>query len=288
MKRTPVWVAVAAVGVQFAALAVCVWATDSARRAPKALKPPPDPLPATPEPSPAVAAAEVIVAEAPAVPAPVEIPPVPPAAETMPSAPLAAEPVEVAMDAEPAIEVPAAAEFRLPPFEAWTRAAEAAPAAVVEPQTAAAPIEAAEPEPMPTAAVEAEREPAFAVTVEPAAEPAIAPAAAPLPEAAPEIPRFISNFAESTTQIVAGLADGKPVFFGIYADGNIRFVDVDNGCYAGRAEGQRARMREVFGSRAFTVQLEPGDEGTFAASFVGGFHEGERLDLVPLVGTHAA
>ena len=55
---------------------------------------------------------------------------------------------------------------------------------------------------------------------------------------------------------MAADAGDREIVFGIFSDGNIRCVDVDNGCYAGRAEGTRARMREVAGSRAFTVQLE--------------------------------
>ena len=136
---------------------------------------------------------------------------------------------------------------------------------------------------------------AWTPPVEPAVKPVdVAVAAAPGPPlmavtpsvaAAPAraIPRFITNFADDQTQIVVAEEGDPPIVFGIFADGNVRCVDVDNGCYAGKAEGERSRMREVAGSRAFTVQLEPNDDGSFTASFVGGLHDAQHLMLLPVV-----
>jgi hypothetical protein len=103
-----------------------------------------------------------------------------------------------------------------------------------------------------------------------------------------QIPRFITNFADPTTQVMAADAGEREIVFGIFSDGNIRCVDVDNGCYAGRAEGTRTRMREVAGSRAFTVQLEQADEDRVEATFVGGLHDAQCLVLVPLTGSGSA
>ena len=75
---------------------------------------------------------------------------------------------------------------------------------------------------------------------------------------------------------------------GFYADGTIRFADVDGGRYAGKAESARARLREVDGMRAFTVQIGVGEDGGLQATFTGGIHDGETLALVPLVGWSVA
>jgi hypothetical protein len=210
MKRTSVWVPLAAAGVQLAALALCAWAMQNGRQR-KAL--------AKQQPRQALAVAEPVAATA------------------------------------------------------------AVAVTVVTAHVAA---------PEPAAPVAAERSPAAG-----AAAPAPAPAAAPPVMVVPPspvttgprergIPRFIINFADEDTQIVAADAGEGEIVFGIFSDGNIRCVDVDNGCYAGKAEGPRARMREVAGSRAFTVQMEPAADDRFEAIFVGGLHDAQRLVLVPL------
>jgi len=217
MKRTSVWVPLAAAGVQLAALALCAWAMQSGRSQKALAK--------KESPRPALAVAEPI-------------------------------PATVAVAVE--VTAPAAPPDPAPP--------------VAEP-------------PPPAAA--AERPPAAPQTVPAPAAPAVAIPAAPPPAAAAGprergIPRFITNFADEYTQIVAADTGDGELVFGIFADGNIRCVDVDNGCYAGKAEGPRARMREVAGSRAFTVALEPADDDSFSAIFVGGLHDTQHLMLEPL------
>jgi hypothetical protein len=102
------------------------------------------------------------------------------------------------------------------------------------------------------------------------------------------IPRFITNFADEATLIVAGDAGEHDIVFGIFGDGNIRCVDVDNGCYAGKAEGSRARMREVAGSRAFTVQIEPAGDDRLEATFIGGLHDAQSVALTSVTDSGAA
>ncbi len=97
-------------------------------------------------------------------------------------------------------------------------------------------------------------------------------------------PRFIMEAADATTQIVRGTAGEGSLAFGFYPDGNIRFVDVDGGRYAGKAESARARMREIDGTRAFTVQIGVGADQRLQATFMGGTHDGETIALEPLVG----
>jgi hypothetical protein len=111
----------------------------------------------------------------------------------------------------------------------------------------------------------------------------------PLPrQPEPErIPHFIAEVADATAQIVRGTGEVAFVI-GFYADGTIRFADVDGGRYAGKAESARARMREVEGMRAFTVQIGVGEDGGLQATFTGGIHDGETLALVPLVGWSVA
>ncbi len=214
MKRTSVWVPLAAAGVQLAALALCAWAMQSARGQKALAKPePPRQALAVAEPI-AVTVAATVTATVPAAPASVPVP------ASEPPPPAAAD------------HQPAAAE----PVQPWA----------------------------------------------PAPAPAVPPPAAATGPRERGIPRFITNFADEYTQIVAADAAAGEIVFGIFADGNIRCVDVDNGCYAGKAEGSRARMREVAGSRAFTVQLEPADDDRFGAIFVGGLHDTQRLVLVPL------
>ena len=108
--------------------------------------------------------------------------------------------------------------------------------------------------------------------------------AAPAPPPAAGVPAFIAEAADAQTQVVAGRAGERPVVFGFYADGNVRTVDTDAAHYAGKAESARARMREVGGTRAFTVQIGVAPDGRLQAAFTGGLHDGETIALDPLVG----
>jgi hypothetical protein len=115
--------------------------------------------------------------------------------------------------------------------------------------------------------------------------PPVRPAA---PPAGPEaIPSFITEPADATTQIVRGAVNGGSLAFGFYPDGNIRLVDIDGGRYTGKAESARARMREIDGMRAFTVQIGVGADGRLQATFTGGTHDAETIALEPLVGWSA-
>ncbi|HTW84672.1 MAG TPA: hypothetical protein VMD91_11435 [Candidatus Sulfotelmatobacter sp.] len=121
-------------------------------------------------------------------------------------------------------------------------------------------------------------------TPEPVAEESVPAASTAAPD---RVPGFIAEAADPTAQLARGT--GADAFvFGFYADGSIRFADVDGGCYAGKAESARARLREVGGTRAFTVQIGVGIDGGLQATFTGGLHEGETLALVPLVGWSVA
>lgn len=114
---------------------------------------------------------------------------------------------------------------------------------------------------------------------EPGAEP-------PLPPSS--LPAFLTDGADSLTQLARAGAGEQSVAFGFYPDGNIRFVDVDGGRYAGKAESARARMREVDGTRAFTVQIGVASDGGLQATFTGGAHDDETFPLEPLVGWSVA
>ena len=68
----------------------------------------------------------------------------------------------------------------------------------------------------------------------------------------------------------------------------MRFVDADGGRYAGKVESARARMREVDGTRAFTVQIGVAADQRLQATFTGGAHDAETIALEPLVGWSVA
>jgi hypothetical protein len=111
----------------------------------------------------------------------------------------------------------------------------------------------------------------------------------PEPPVGPDtVPHFITEAADETTQIVRGRSDLGRFAFGFYPDGNIRFVDFDGGRYAGKAESARARMRELDGMRAFTVQIGVAADGRLQATFTGGPHDTETIPLEPLVGWSVA
>ena len=102
------------------------------------------------------------------------------------------------------------------------------------------------------------------------------------------VPAFVVEPADATTQIVGGRAGDGRFAFGFYADGNMRFVDIDGGRYAGKVESARARMREVDGTRAFTVQIGVAADQRLQATFTGGAHDAETIALEPLVGWSVA
>ena len=199
MKRTPLWVFVAAVGIQIAALGLCIWAMEDFGHleddadAPPEAKPAP-PAPGVLNPAPDLVSADVAFARR-------------PAPEPAPAAP------------------PRAPQFGPPP------------ARMAEPESDFG---------------------------------------------------FLTDEADTSSQLLRGEASGRTVAFGFYADGNIRFVDVDGGRYAGKADSARARMREIEGTRAFTVQIGVAADGRLQATFTGGLHDTETLGLEPLVGRSVA
>jgi hypothetical protein len=120
------------------------------------------------------------------------------------------------------------------------------------------------------------------------------PLLGPPPERPPEapyaavVPAFVVEPADATTQIVGGRAGEGRLAFGFYADGNMRCVDADGGRYAGKVENARARMREIDGTRAFTVQIGVAADQRLQATFTGGAHDAETIALEPLVGWSVA
>jgi hypothetical protein len=102
------------------------------------------------------------------------------------------------------------------------------------------------------------------------------------------VPAFIVEAADEATQIVGGRAGDGSFAFGFYADADMRFVDADGGRYAGKVENARARMREVDGTRAFTVQIGVAADKRLQATFTGGAHDAETIALEALVGWSVA
>lgn len=295
MKRTPLWIFVAAVGVQLAALGLCAWVMEHwPLRAEPKRKPEPEP------------------AAAPEAPAPAPVPEEP-APVASPLEPAAMTPVEPAVAESPVVpDDPTrltAAEVALirqllrepgPSVPERAVAPQASPPASSEPAAPVEPVDS-RPEPSPPAP-----EPA-AVPPEPAATPpypgsgratvrAIDPPPRPVlgvpPHGVepplPAVPRYITELADAATQVVTGTIGDRSVTFGFYPDGNIRFVDVDGGRYTGKAESARARMHEVDGDRAFTVQIGVDAAGRLQATFSGGLHRAATFPLEPLVGWSAA
>jgi hypothetical protein len=247
MKRSPVWVYLAAVGVILAALELCLWAMELAlgMRGVWPLKglayePPDVSEPAAPRPASAPApppvAADVLFAPRPAPP------------QAAPAPPPAPPPPQAVAPPRPAPPPPAP-----PP----------APPPVRQPEPAPAPAEAQGPRFGP-------------------------PPARPEPDPNGPLPRFITEIADDVTQLVRGAVDGGTFAFGFYPDGNIRFVDVDGGRYVGQADSARARMREVDGTRSFTVQIGVAADGRLQATFTGGAHDTQTAPLEPLVGWSVA
>lgn|GEM_PF-1327932 len=283
MKRTPPWVWLAAVAVQVAALCVCTWAMEQwlperegddettiwprrrARRAEGRRRPAPEPpRPAPPPPPPR---SEQPSPERAATPSYADFRVAPPAA---PSAP-APEP--------PRAEPPPQTHHRFGGLSA--DALDAVRSAWREP--AGGPV----PPPEPSDEWIAPSRPAHAQAAQAPAVPLFGPP--PAREDDPNaVPPFIGEAADGTTQLMRAYSGARPVIFGFYPDGNIRFVDVDGGRYAGRAESARARMREVDGTRAFTVQIAVDGQQQLQAIFTGGVHDSETLALEPLVGWSVA
>ncbi|MEA2721950.1 MAG: hypothetical protein QOJ39_3814 [Candidatus Eremiobacteraeota bacterium] len=272
MRRTPLWVFVAAVGVQLAALGLCLWVMERGRRTEIGDGEPQ----AAPE-SQAAAQAEAL-------------PPAPPLSDlevalarnhAAPAGHRAPEPVPV-REPEPVQALPPE-----PAFGVETEIVIDAPH-VHEPPRA----RGGEPQPRP---YPAPRRVVIRSVQPPPAPNAAAPLFGPPPDRPPEpppdpdaIPRYITESAEATTQIVRGTTAEGPFAFGFYPDGNIRFVDVDGGRYAGKAESARARLREDGGTRAFTVQIGVAADGRLQATFTGGPHDARTFPLEPLAGWSVA
>jgi hypothetical protein len=267
MKRTSLWIYVAGVAVQLAALGLCAWAMErwlgsDARAEAEAeagapAAPPPAAAPAAapsgaqvhvPAPQAGAALFDVAAEDAARVsplwsapPAPAPPPPAPPPPAPPPPAPA------------PAPQPPPAREAHVPP----------SPPAHFAPSVAAPPV--SEPPPVPRPA------PLFGPP----------PAHAERPAAA--VPPFVFEGGDDGTQVLHGQIGERSLVIGIGSDGSVRCVDVDGGRYSGQSESARARLREVDGSRAFTVQLGIDGAGALHASFTGGGHDGETIALSPLV-----
>lgn len=232
MKRTPLWVFVAAVGLQIGALCLVVWAMESLGA--RDDEPAEDESADEPRPEPPRRAATALD------PAPAH--------------------VEAPRPAAPAPEPPRP-RFGPPPAGEVNGATTVASAEPLRPEP---------PRPEP-----------------PRPEP---PRAEPFTIAAEPVPldgrglQFVTEAADDNAQLLQGLSADRLVAFGFYDDGNIRFVDVDGGRYAGKAESARARMREIDGTRALTVQIGIAADGRLQATFTGGLHDSETLALEPLVG----
>jgi hypothetical protein len=314
MKRTPPWVFVAAVGVQLAALALCLWAMERdaeavaeavAEEEPPA-PPPPPPPPQQPEPSvhrDALAAAQPVAApdaafvrepqREPEAVRPVQPPepPEPPEPRERRESADAAERSRVtvrAVDAPPRWEAPRyepppwpEPEVRPEPQPRWE------PPPYDEPPRAEVPRAEMPRAEMPRA--EAPQPRPAVVRVPPPSPvfgpPPERPRAA---EGAELLPPFITDPADEVTQNVWGVAGDGRLAFGFYGDGSIRFVDTDGGLYEGKADSARARMREIDGMRAFTVQIGVAEDRRLLASFTGGPHDAESIPLEPAVGWSVA
>jgi len=271
MKRTPPWVFVAAAGLVLAALSLCVWAMESSVEAEEAAAEPPPP--------PAEPAASGVEALAPPRDAAAPSPAPAPAREREPAAASAPE-SEPQREAAPREGAPAQPET--PQSQTPTNgAAVAEPAVVRAARTERVEAESARERPAPAVVrvhYPSPGGPMFGV-------PPVRPR--DLPETRP-LPAFVTELADAATQIVRGNAGDGTFAFGFYADGNIRFADVDGGRYTGMAESARARMREVDGTRAFTVQIGVAADGHLQATFTGGPHDGQTISLEPMLGWSAA
>jgi hypothetical protein len=321
MRRTPPWVFVAAVGVMLAGLSLCVWAMEQSVEAEEASTEPPPPSPpegsasrealapphepaATPMPEPARHPEPARRPDAPASERP-EASAAAPSAQPRPAPEPAADPARAAEPAaepahatEPDVPGPAAEpRHEAPPGPAVVRASRVpdrfdfAPSPLESngvsrrfesPHLDAPPSEPPRPKPAPAVVRVQSPSPEAPMFGAPPAR-----ARDPLGDGR-DLPAFITELSDATTQVVRGAAGDGVFAFGFYADGNIRFSDVDGGRYAGMAESARARMREVDGTRAFTVQIGVAADGRLQATFTGGPHDAQTIALEPLVGWSAA
>jgi hypothetical protein len=276
MRRTPLWVFVAAVGVQLAALGLCLWVMERGRRLEIGTE---DEGTSALPPAPPLSQLDRFFARGRATP--------PSQREPEPVAAREPEPV-------PALEPEAAPEPQAEivlPVQAVEPPRLGAQQGVIEAEDVheAPRPRAGLPDPKPYPA------PRRVVirAVQPPATPA--PLFGPPPDRPPEpppdanaVPRYITEPADAATQVMRGRAAEGQFAFGFYSDGNIRFVDADGGRYGGTLDSARARMREDGGTRAFTVQIGVAADGRLQAIFTGGPHDAHTFPLEPLAGWSAA
>jgi hypothetical protein len=284
MKRSSGWVAIAGVAVELATYALASWVMGLPQAAalPRASKNrrviarrPVQPAPAAAyeytQPPPPPPRAEPPIAE-PRVPEPPPVPQTPPSAAPPPKRyPLdengAAPPPTPASPPAPAYAPPQRSEegqlFEPLPWQRMRP--EAAPARSHPSPAVPSPVA-----PVPPAAVP----PSFAVQspTAPAGPRFVAPPAS-------DVPEYLLETAERTTQYNRAYSRAGWVMLGFYPDGSIRVVDTDGGRYEGRAENARATMRQQQGSRAFELVIGVSPEGRLQTAFHGGLHDGETLIL---------
>jgi len=103
------------------------------------------------------------------------------------------------------------------------------------------------------------------------------------PPPAGEPPPFLAEGTDATTRFLRGYLDGNWLLFGFYAGDAIRFIDGDGVRYTGASVSAVAAMREVDGERSFTLQISISIDAKLQATFLGGPHDAETLELSPLV-----
>jgi len=137
-----------------------------------------------------------------------------------------------------------------------------------------------------TAAADAKTIDAFAAAYgpkddEPRAGVAAGPLLVPPPPNGP--PPFLAHNADARTRFLRGFLDGQWMLFGLYADDAVRFIDTDGRYYTGLTVNAVATMREVGGEGSFTLQISISPDAKLQATFLGGGHDAETLELSPLV-----
>jgi hypothetical protein len=257
MKRTSPWIYVAGVAVQLAALGLCAWAMErwlgsDARAEAEAGAPAAPPAAAAPAGAPSGGQAHIPAPQPGAALFDVA------AEEAVPVSPLWSAPPAPAPQPPPAPPPPVPAP-QPPPAQG----AHVPPAPLAPPVAAPPPV----PEPAPA----------------PRPAPLFGPPPAHAERPAAAVPPFVFEGGDDGTQVLRGQIGERSLVIGIGSDGSVRCVDVDGGRYSGQSESARARLREVDGSRAFTVQLGIDGAGALHASFTGGGHDGETIALSPLV-----
>jgi hypothetical protein len=103
------------------------------------------------------------------------------------------------------------------------------------------------------------------------------------PPPAGEPPPFLAEGADATSRFLRGYLNGHWLLFGFYAGDIARFIDGDGARYTGATVNAVAVMREVDGERSFTLQISISIEAKLQATFLGGPHDAETLELSPLV-----